>query len=261
MDYERRFGGVARLYGKDGAERIRTTPFVVIGVGGVGSWVAEALIRTAAESLTLIDLDNVAESNTNRQIQALDGNFGKAKITAIAERAALINPKLTIGQTEDFVTEENIAEILTNPGAIVLDCIDQARAKAAILAYCKKHKMTVVTCGAAGGRVDPSRLRVGDLAQISGDPLIASVRYRLRKTYGFPKNDPGREVQKSWGIRAVYSDEPIRRPAGESCDIDTVQQSHGLACSGYGSSVTVTATQGFIMASLAIEAAISRKKA
>lgn len=247
MDYERRFGGVARLYGHEGAEAIAKAHFVVVGVGGVGSWVAEALIRTASADITLIDLDNVAESNVNRQIQAMDGNFGKAKIDVLRDRAALINPNCRLTLIEDFVNEENVAE-LVGSGAVVLDCIDQVRAKAALIAHCKRAGNFVVASGAAGGRVNPSLIKIGDLGQIKGDPLLSGVRYRLRKEYGFPKAD-SKGSPKPFKVTAVYSDEEVKRPLGkEACDM----ASQGLACSGYGSGVVVTATIGMQMAAVAI---------
>ena len=189
IDYERRFGGVARLYGRDGAEAIAKTHFCVVGVGGVGSWAVEALARTDARLITLIDLDQVAESNTNRQIQALGDEYGKAKIAALKERIALINPRAEVRLVEEFVDEDNV-EALIPADAVVLDCIDQVRAKAALIAHCRKLKQFIVTSGAAGGRVDPSQIRTGDLGRITGDPLLSSVRYRLRKAYGFPKASP-----------------------------------------------------------------------
>ena len=175
--------------------------FEVVGVGGVGSWAAEALIRTAAADITLIDLDNVAESNVNRQIQAMDGNFGKAKIDVLRDRAALINPNCRLTLIEDFVNEENVAE-LVGSGAVVLDCIDQVRAKAALIAHCKRAGNFVVASGAAGGRVNPSLIKIGDLGQIKGDPLLSGVRYRLRNEYGFPKAD-SKGSQKPFKITAV----------------------------------------------------------
>lgn len=253
MDYERRFGGVARLYTKSGAEAIREAHFVVVGVGGVGSWAAEALARTAAHHITLIDLDNVAESNTNRQIQALGDEFGKAKIVALRERFALINPAAEITLIEDFVDEENVSEFIP-PNCYVLDCIDQVRAKAAIINECRKKHSFVVTSGAAGGRMNPLRIQTGDLARIQGDPLLASVRYRLRKTYGFPA--VGDKLPKPFRVPAVFSDEPIRKPENASCDIKLAS---GLQCAGYGSGVTVTAPMGFACAALAIEAALGGK--
>lgn len=260
IDYERRFGGVARLYGREGAAAVAGTHFCVVGVGGVGSWAVEALARTDARRITLIDLDQVAESNTNRQIQALGDEYGKAKIEALRERIALINPRAEVTLIEEFVDPDN-AEELIPADAIVLDCIDQVRAKAAMLALCRRRRQFVVSSGAAGGRVDPTQIRTGDLGRISGDPLLSSVRYRLRREYGFPKADadagkPGRPLAPLFRIPVVYSAEPVKKPLGdETC---SVASSSGLACSGYGSGVVVTAPMGMTCASIAIGEAVRR---
>ena len=204
IDYERRFGGVARLYGREGAEAIAKTHFCVVGVGGVGSWAVEALARTDARLITLIDLDQVAESNTNRQIQALGDEYGKAKIAALKDRIALINPRAEVRLVEEFVDEDNV-EALIPADAVVLDCIDQVRAKAALIAYCRKLKQFIVTSGAAGGRVDPAQIRTGDLGRITGDPLLSSVRYRqgLRIPQSFTRCRPPRQADDAAFSRGV----------------------------------------------------------
>lgn len=260
IDFERRFGGVARLYGKEGAKAIRETRFCVVGVGGVGSWAVEALARTGAENLTLIDLDNVAESNTNRQIQALGEAYGMAKVEALKSRIALINPRARVECIEEFVDEENAADLI--PGdAIVIDCIDQVRAKAALIAHCRAGKQFIVVSGAGGGRTNPLEIREGDLGRISGDPLLASVRYRLRKAYGFPKaapdaGKPGKPLPPLFRVAAVYSAEPVKKPLGdEACSVETTA---GLACSGYGSGIVVTASFGMAAASIAMKEAVRR---
>lgn len=260
IDFERRFGGVARLYGKEGAASIRETHFCVVGVGGVGSWAVEALARTGAEKLTLIDLDNVAESNTNRQIQALGEAYGMAKVEALKARIALINPRAAVSCVEDFVDEENAADLIPSD-AIVLDCIDQVRAKAAMIARCRARRQFIVVSGAGGGRTNPLEIQAGDLGRISGDPLLASVRYRLRKEYGFPKASPdagksGKPLPPLFRVPVVYSAEPVKKPLGdEACSMDTTA---GLACSGYGSGIVVTATFGMAAASIAMREAVKR---
>ena len=245
-DLERRFGGVARLYGEEGAERIRAAHVAVVGIGGVGSWAAEALARCALGRMTLIDMDHVAESNTNRQIQALGDVYGQSKIEAMAARIVAINPAARIVPVDDFVTVDNASQLIAGFD-IVIDCTDQVSAKAALIATARRARMPVVTCGAAGGRVDPLRIKRGDLALITGDPLLSKVRQRLRRDHGFPKND-GRRPRK-FQVVAIYSDEPVRAPARMDAD-----PSGGLACSGYGSSVVVTATMGFIAAATTLDA-------
>lgn len=243
-DLQRRFGGVARLYGGAAYRRFTRAHAVVIGIGGVGSWTAEALARSGVHALTLIDLDHIAESNTNRQIHALGDEYGKSKVVAMAARIAAINPACHVTTIEEFVTPENAATAL--PAAdVVIDCIDQVSAKAALIAHCRAQRVQVVTCGAAGGRIDPTRIRADDLARATGDPLLAKVRYRLRRQYGFPRE--GARRAPKFGVAAVFSDEPVRRPA-QDCD-----PAARLACAGYGSTVAVTAALGFAAAAVALQ--------
>jgi tRNA A37 threonylcarbamoyladenosine dehydratase len=241
-DLARRFGGVARLYGDEGAARLRAAHVAVVGIGGVGSWAAEAMARSAVGRLTLIDMDHIAESNTNRQIHALGDAYGQSKVAAMATRIAAINPACEVLAIDDFVTMEN-ATALIRGYDFVLDCIDEVRAKAALIAQARSQKIGVVTCGAAGGRVDAARIATGDLALIAGDPLLSKVRHRLRRDFGFPRDDAKR---KKFQVLAVFSDEPVRRPIA-SCEPERFVG--GLACAGYGSSVAVTATMGFVAAS------------
>lgn len=245
-DLERRFSGVARLYGARAHARLRAAHVVVIGLGGVGSWAAEALARSAVGTLTLIDLDHVAESNTNRQVHALGAEFGKAKVVAMAERIVAINPGARVNCIEDFVTTENASTIVPACDA-VLDCIDQVAPKAALLAACRERGLAVFTSGAGGGRTDPTRIRSADLAVAEGDPLLAKVRYRLRRHHGFAREreDAKGHVRVSkFRITAVYSDEPIRGKTSGGA---------ALACAGYGSVVTVTASLGLALAAGALQ--------
>ncbi len=249
VDMERRFGGIGRLYGLPALARFRAAHICVIGVGGVGSWIVEALARSAVGELTLIDLDNVAESNINRQLQALSGTIGQAKIDALAERIAQINPFCKVNLVEDFITPENQAQLLSAPtrrapGApfdFVIDAIDSVKAKAALLAYCREHDLPVVTIGSAGGKTDPTRIEVRDLTRTEQEPLLKMVRKRLRSQYNFP-----RSLKTKFLIDAVFSMEPVAMPEGEeSCDVDAIT---GLNCAGFGSSMVVTATFGMIAA-------------
>jgi tRNA A37 threonylcarbamoyladenosine dehydratase len=245
-DFARRFGGVARLYGDAALARLRAARVAVVGIGGVGSWAAEALARSAVGSLTLIDMDHIAESNTNRQIHALGDAFGRAKGQAMAERVAAINPQCALRVCDEFIDADNAARLLAGHD-LVIDCIDQVLAKAALIAQARATRLPVITCGAAGGRVDPLRIAREDLALVSGDPLLAKVRYKLRRDHAFPASSAKRP--QKFGVMAVYSDEPVRRPAAD-CD-STAPVIGGLACSGYGSSVAVTATMGFVAAAAA----------
>lgn len=240
----RRFSGVQRLYGNIGYERLRAAHVCVVGIGGVGSWCAEALARTAVGRLTLVDLDHIAESNTNRQIDALEPMFGKAKVEAMAERIALINPECELHCVEDFVTTDNLECTLGNGFDIVVDAIDQARAKIAMIDFCRKRKQPIIVVGAAGGQIDPTQVRIADLSQTVQDPLLAKVRASLRREHGFPR-------QGKFAIPAVYSTEALRYPEiSKSCDLPSAPS--GLNCAGFGSSVCVTSVFGMAAASHAI---------
>ncbi len=251
LDINRRFSGVRRLYGEQGLAKLQSAHVVVIGIGGVGSWAAEALVRNAVDTMTLIDLDNIAESNVNRQIHALESEFGKAKITAMHERIMRINPKCVVHEIEDFVTVENIAALLDFKCDVIVDCIDDAKAKVALAAFCKTQKIPLIMVGSAGGRLDPTRIQVTDLAYVSGDRLLAKVRNQLRRDYQFPKATNNKKSAKFY-IQAVYSDEPAIKPDA-TCDATEHHAITGLNCAGYGSSVCVTAPFGFTAAQLAIQ--------
>jgi len=253
-DYERRFSGVRRLYGEQGLAKLQAAHACIIGIGGVGSWAVEALARSAVGHITLIDLDNIAESNVNRQLHAIDGIFGMAKVTAMAQRIKAINPACVVQEIEEFVTPENVAEMLNSGFDMVLDAIDDARAKVAIAAYCKKNNIQLVTVGAAGGRLDPTKIKQGDLSQVVGDRLLAKVRNQLRRDHGFPKAPTSaKKSAAKFGITAVYSDEQVLQPNAEieqSCEVETAIT--GLNCAGYGSSVCVTAPFGMAAAAIVL---------
>ncbi|HUW38523.1 MAG TPA: tRNA cyclic N6-threonylcarbamoyladenosine(37) synthase TcdA [Rhodocyclaceae bacterium] len=256
MDAERRFGGVVRLYGGDALERLSAARVCVVGIGGVGSWAAEALARSAVGRITLIDLDHVAESNTNRQIHALEGEYGRAKVSAMAARILAINPRCRVSEIEDFVSAENVAELLPACDA-VLDAIDSVRAKAALIAHCRDVGVPVVTTGGAGGRRDPTRIRVADLALTEQDPLAAKLRASLRREYDFPRG-----AKQKFGVDCVFSTEPIVRPPndGPACELDE-RGLQGLNCAGYGSAVTVTACFGLTAAARVLEHLLETRQA
>jgi len=254
MDFERRFGGIARLYGAEGLAKFQAAHVCVVGVGGVGSWVVEALARSAIGKLTLIDLDNVAESNINRQIQALSGTLGKAKIAALAERIAEINPLCVVTQVEDFVTPDNLVELIKALGFdYVIDAIDSVKAKTALLAFCRAEAIPVVTIGGAGGQIDPGKIEIRDLCRTEQEPLLSLVRKRLRQNYGFPRG-----TKNKFGIDAVFSMEPLKFPDAScavadgpavSAEMDGIT---GLNCAGFGSAMVVTASFGMQAAALVL---------
>lgn len=250
MDYSRRFGGVARLYGEQGLAKLQASHVVAIGIGGVGSWAAEALARNAVGQLTLIDLDNVAESNFNRQIHAVAGNEGKPKVSAMAARIYAINPLAIVHEIDDFIGPDNLTQLLPSHEVVILDCTDDVKAKIALSVYCKQQNIQLYMSGSAGGRLNPAYLKVADLARVTGDKLLAKVRNQLRRDHGFPKASRAKKSNK-FGIQCIYSDEAVVKP-GDVCDVDDNQVNTGLNCAGYGSSVCVTAPFGFAMAQLAI---------
>ena len=232
---DRRFGGLDRLYGVHGAARIRAAHVVVVGVGGVGSWTVEALARSGVGRLTLIDLDNVAESNINRQIHALDNTVGMAKVEAMRQRIAHINPDCVVTCIEDFVEPNNWPRILNGAEVdAVIDACDQVKAKTAMAAWAIQHKMVFITVGAAGGKRLAHKVDIDDLSNTSHDPLLAKLRYNLRREHGAARD--GKKI----GVACVFSREAVA-PPDASCD---VEGDGSLNCSGYGSVVSVTATFG-----------------
>lgn len=258
-DYARRFGALARLYGEAGLARLSAAHVCVIGLGGVGSWVAEALARSAIGQLTLIDLDHVSESNINRQVHANDVTLGQAKVQAMAERIAGFHPRCVVHAVEEFVEPDNLAQLLPVDATAdrfdyVVDAMDSVRAKVALIVWCRDHGMPLVTVGAAGGQCDPTRVRIGDLAHTEHEPLLARVRKQLRREHGFSRN-----IRQRFGIDAVYSDEPLVTP-DEACATDGPLSREaseaeggmtglsGLNCAGFGSSVAVTGVFGLMAA-------------
>lgn len=238
-DLERRFGGLARLYGAHGAARIRAARVAVVGLGGVGSWVAEGLARSGVAALTLIDLDQVAESNVNRQIQALTGTIGQAKVEAMQARILQIHPGCTVHAVEEFVEPGNWPQLLPAPVDAVVDACDQVAAKVALAQWALASRMPFITVGAAGGKRHAQRVEIADIAEATHDPLIAQLRYRLRRHHGAPAG--GKRI----GVPSVFSRENVAMP--EACAA-TEATDGSLNCHGYGSTVAVTATFGLCAA-------------
>ncbi len=247
-DLERRFGGLRRLYGDVAYARIRAAHVVVIGVGGVGSWAAEALARSGVAALTLIDLDHVSESNVNRQVQATGSTLGMAKVKALRARIADIHPACDVTGVEEFVDADNWPGLLARAADAVIDAVidacDNVRAKAVVAAWAMSSGVALVTVGAAGGKRAPERVEVGDLAEVTHDPVLASLRQRLRKFHGARR-------EGTIGVQCVFSREPVAEPV--AAEGSSVPGDGSLNCHGYGSSVTVTATFGLVAAARAIE--------
>jgi len=249
QDHARRFSGLDKLYGEAGFARITQSHAVVIGVGGVGSWVVESLVRSGLGSITLIDMDHLAESNINRQLPALDSTLGQAKVQALRERIQQINGRCDVRCIEDFITAENIAEHLSGVQPllhkIVIDCIDHAKTKAAVIAWCRQNKLPILTVGGAGACIDPSHITRGDLSRTHNDVLLSRTRKQLRQAHNFPRNP-----KRYFCVPAVYTDEK-RLEAQAMGEVGT--QQGGLNCAGYGSVVHITAGLGFAAAARAME--------
>ena len=295
---DRRFASVARVYGEAGCQRLWQSHVIVVGIGGVGSWAAEALARSGVGRLTLIDLDHVAESNINRQVHALTSTLGAAKVEVMAQRIRDISPDISVHPVDEFIEPGQEEKLIPADADLVIDAIDAVAAKASLIAWCVANDKPVIACGAAGGRTDPLQLRAEDLSRTTGDALLSAVRARLRRHHGFPRGDgsampssvsraetsnvpahsatqegegapghvpaqdaqplrsaqtvpPSRRRRKGdpsrFGVPAIHSPEQIAgtRPKGEGSGMP-------LACAGYGSLVTVTASMGLAAASQAI---------
>ncbi|MFN3901172.1 MAG: tRNA cyclic N6-threonylcarbamoyladenosine(37) synthase TcdA [Alishewanella aestuarii] len=243
-DYETRFAGIARLYGQTALQQFRQAHVVVIGIGGVGSWAAEALARSGIGELTLIDLDDVCVSNINRQLHALSTTVGQDKVAVMAERIHQINPECVVHQVADFIAADNLAQLLHGKIDYVLDAIDAVKAKTALIAWCKRRKIPLITTGGAGGQLDPTQIQIADLTQAYNDPLLAKVRNMLRRDHQFSRNP-----KRRFGVDCVFSTEQLRYPAADGSVCQQKPDTSGamrLDCSGgFGAATVVTASFGF----------------
>ncbi len=232
-EYDRRFAGVAKIYGDDTFAHYKKSHVMIIGIGGVGSWAVEALARTGIAELTLVDMDSIAASNINRQLPAMTSTLGYEKIEVMAERCRQINPRIKINLIDDYLIPENVKEILANTPDVILDCIDDVKAKLALMLHCRFNKIPLIVSGGAGGKLDPLKIRVADLSKTEQDPMLAKLRTQLRGM-GICK-----KPKEKFGITCVYS---IDNPFSSS----DVCASAGLRCGGYGSAVVVTSSFAMI---------------
>ncbi|WP_439295134.1 tRNA cyclic N6-threonylcarbamoyladenosine(37) synthase TcdA [Lonepinella sp. BR2882] len=244
-NFEQRFGGIGRLYTPAGLARLRQAHICVIGIGGVGSWAVEALARSGIGKITMIDMDDICVTNINRQIHALTGNVGKLKTEVMAERIGLINPECHVQIIDDFLSNENLANYITADYDYVIDAIDSVKTKSALVAYCKRNKIKLITVGGAGGQTDPSQIQIADLSKTIQDPLLSKVRSTLRREYHFSQNP-----KRKFGIDAVFSTQPLIFPqVTENCEI-----SASMNCAnGFGAATMITATFGFFAVSRVID--------
>ena len=246
-DITRRFGGISRLYGDRGLQQLQQAHVCVLGIGGVGSWAAEALARSAVGRLTLVDLDHVAESNINRQLHALTDTLGAAKVDVMATRIHAINPDCRVTAVEEFITIDNMSSLLDGGYDYIIDCVDGFRIKARLIAHCKRNRLKLITVGGAGGQRDPTRIRVADLSRTEHDALFSKTRRLLRSDYGFTSNP-----RRRFDIPCVYSTEQPLFPdaaGGVSQAKPDSSSVGGLSCAGgLGSVMPVTAGFGLAAA-------------
>lgn len=248
--YESRFSGLSRLYGREALPRLAAAHVVVVGVGGVGSWTVEALARSGIGRLSLIDLDDVCITNTNRQLPALEETVGRPKTEVLAARCRSIHPGLRVDEIPAFVTPANVAELIPSDASLLIDAIDRTSVKAALLHHCRRTQLPVVTVGGSGGRLDPSRLQIADLAVSGHDMLLRLTRKRLRRAHGWEAGE-----QHHFGVRTVFSTEPQRFPwsDGSVCDRPEPDSSLRMDCaSGVGAACFLTGAVGFLAAAEAV---------
>lgn len=254
-----RFAAIDRLYGAGTAARFARANVAIVGLGGVGSWIAEALARSGFGHLSLIDADEVCVSNTNRQLHALDGTFGRVKVEVLAERLRAINPQLQVSPIAEFLTEENLARLLEARFDYVIDACDSVRSKVAMIVALKRRKIPLLTIGAAGGRIDPARIDVRDLSKTVNDALLAEVRRKLRDDHGWTRNP-----KRYFGIQAIYSREAPRWPLADgsvSCQFKLLPHAaQRLDCgNGLGAAMHVTASFGMLAVARMIDRMLERK--
>lgn len=243
-NYEQRFGGIGRLYTPEGLEKLSRSHICVIGIGGVGSWAVEALARSGIGKITMIDMDDICVTNINRQIHAMSGTVAQLKTEAMKERIERINPECAVEIIDDFITQENIPDYLNRGYDYVIDAIDSVKTKAALIAYCKHHKIKLITTGGAGGQTDPTQIQIADLSKTIQDPLASKVRSLLRKEYHFSQNP-----KRKFGIDCVFSTQPLIFPKmGEGCEVSATMN----CANGFGAVTMVTATFGFFAVSRVI---------
>ncbi len=246
-----RFGGVARLYGTTALEKFSRAHVMIIGIGGVGSWAVEALARSGVGKITMVDLDEVCVTNINRQLHAMDGEIGKQKTDAMAERIKLINPECEIICEQTFYNEKTSERLLSGDIDFVIDAIDLMMQKTLLIAECKKRSVPVVCCGGAGGKADPTKIKISDMTRVTHDALILKVRTRLRSHYGFPK--AVNLKAKKFKVEAIFFDEPAVFPDSSHCDTEQSNSMRLNCSSGFGSATHMTATLGLFAAQRALK--------
>lgn len=256
-EYQERFAGLQRLYGNDAYDLLKQLHVGVVGVGGVGSWVVEALARSGIGEITLIDYDEIASSNINRQVHALTSTLGEKKITVMTRRVHEINPDCQVHAIDDFINMENMQALLERGYDCVIDAIDSIKFKAAMINHCRRNKLPIIATGGAGGLSDPTMIKVADLSRTYNDPLAAKVRRQLRDEYGFSRN-----TKRTFGVECVFSSQQQVYPKADGTVSHEKPGIHGVSLDcrfGYGTSSTVTATFGFVAAARAIHKILNKR--
>lgn len=248
-----RFSGIARLYGQEALAKFHGSHVTIIGVGGVGCWTAEALARSGVGEITLVDLDDLCVTNTNRQLHALDDTIGKSKAHVMADRLRAINPEIVVTIRQEFFNEKSAEEILSASGDFLVDAIDSIKAKCLLLALCREKEIPVITSGGAGGRVRTDKIEIADLSRTHGCALLLQVRKNLRADYRFPR---GGKKAKKFGIQAIFSSEQPRYPTADGCvSTDRPEDiTPGIRCdAGYGTATPIIGSFGLAIAGAILE--------
>ena len=259
QDYDTRFAGIQRLYGDTGYQLLGQLHICVIGIGGVGSWAVESLARSGIGQITMIDYDEVALSNTNRQLHTLTSTVDEKKAAVMAQRIVEINPDCKVNIIDDFINMENLADYLDRDYDYVIDAIDSIKFKAAIIYHCKRNKIPVVTTGGAGGLTDPTMIKVADLAKTYNDALAAKVRSKLRESYNYTRN-----TKKNFGVECVFSSQQPVYPKEDGTVSHEKPGIHGVSLDcrfGYGAITHMTATFGFVAVSRVIQKLLKKHAA
>lgn len=258
--WQERFAGIDRLYGQGAVARFRQCRVAVVGMGGVGSWAVEALARTGIGHLTLIDADDLCVSNTNRQLPALAGQYGRAKVEAMAERCRAINPAIEVDAVQSFLTPSNLSELLDRDFDVVLDACDSFRSKVELIAWCRRRKLPVIVVGSAGGRTDPTLVRIRDVSRTEHDAMLALIRKKLRSEFNFPKN-----ASRYFSVSAIYSLENVKypQPDGTVCGLRPKLDGDAalkLDCgAGLGAATHITGVFAFAAVGRALEILLKGK--
>ena len=261
-EWQLRFAGIDRLYGAGAVARFAKCRIAVVGVGGVGSWMVEALARSGVGHLILIDADDICVSNTNRQLPALMGHYGQAKVEAMTERCRAINPQITVEAIATFLTAGTVESLLERGFDLVLDACDSFRSKVELIAWCRRRKLPLLVCGSAGGRTDPTLVRIRDLSRTEHDAMLALIRRKLRSEFNFPKN-----ADRYFGVPAVYSLENVRypQPDGSVCGVRPKVEgdaSMKLDCGGgLGAATHITGAFAFVAVGKALQLLLKKPAA